>query len=632
MKDKSILQAEYAAWPSFSADCLNQAGYDVFMNRKKAVDMYIGNIKLSEIEKETGINPQEVIRLVNKCFKKDSDGNCFGYAALVRFKRTKAKKTKLEGLFEQYPEIRDLVIGNYIGDKQYTLEHNMSCSQVHDKFIRACRTRGIQDYEYPLCVKDEGYRAISKFLKDYDNENISLGISHEDKNAVQKLKSTGIGDSNYIIPIYPYNIVQIDGHKIDLLYSVETYGKNGDIIRKTATRAWLLLVIDVATRAIIGYALSPYENYNQYDILTAIKNAIKPHERICHSAYFEYPETGGFPSDCIPGTRWALFDHIMLDNAKAHLTEDVINKLAKEYKMTLNYGAVGTPETRGIVERVFKKLETGGFHRLPGTTGSSVKDNKRRNPEKNAVKYEITYEDIEELTEYFIAEYNNSAHDALNNRTPLEALRSKIEDAHLCPSSIKEEDREQADHINHSYETKVFRGGYRNGTRPHINYKYANYYAEDMELPMSVVGKQVKIEIDPDDVRRINAFSTDGEFICTLLARGSYGRLPHSLRERKMAAAFSAENKDKNNSFAPDITAFENELRKRAGESTRARTKAAIIEKEKKKIETKRFHEEPKTARTGPERVDEKAEGFNSEILQQLNEMSIEEAFEKGII
>lgn len=632
MRDKSVLQAEFATWPSFNPDCVNQDRYDVFMNRKKAVDMYINNIKLSQIEEATGINSPEVIRLVNKCFEKGNDGNCIGYAALIKFKRTKTKKTKLGGLFEEYPELRNLVIGNHIGDKKYTLEHNMNYAHVHDKFVRACRSKGIQDYEYPFCVKDNGYKAICGFLQDYDNENISAGISHENKNAIQKFKSTGIGDSNYIIPIYPYNIVQLDGHKIDLLYSVETCGKNGDIVRKTATRAWLLLLIDIATRAIIGYALSPYENYNQYDILTAIKNSIKPHERLSFPNYFEYPENGGFPSECIPETEWAVFDQIMLDNAKSHLTENVINKLAKEYKITLNFGAVGTPETRGIVERLFKKLETGGFHRLPGTTGSNVKDNKRHNPEKNAVKYEITYEDIEELTEYFIAEYNNSAHESLDNRTPLEVLRSKIEDAHLCPSIIKEEEREQVDHINHSYEIKAFRGGYKNGTRPHINYKYANYYAEDMELPMSIVGKQVMIEIDPDDVSKIKAFTMEGEYIATLLARGIYGRTPHSLRERRMVAAFSAENREKNRGFIPDITAYENELKERAEKSSRARTKAAIVEKEKRKIEKKESKGKQITEQAEFKESGRKETGFDEDTLQQLNELSIEEAFEKGLI
>ena len=46
---------------------------------------------------------------------------------------------------------------------------------------------------------------------------------------------------------------------------------------------------------------------------------------------------------------------------------------------------------------------------MPSTTGSNIRDNKRNDPEKNSVKYHITYSDICELLEYLIAEYNNSA-------------------------------------------------------------------------------------------------------------------------------------------------------------------------------------------------------------------------------
>ena len=78
----------------------------------------------------------------------------------------------------------------------------------------------------------------------------------------------------------PYGIVQIDGHKIDMLYSIEWENEQGETIRMPATRAWIIAVIDIATRAIIGYSISPYENYNQYDVLMAVHNSIVPHAKI----------------------------------------------------------------------------------------------------------------------------------------------------------------------------------------------------------------------------------------------------------------------------------------------------------------------------------------------------------------
>lgn len=172
-------------------------------------------------------------------------------------------------------------------------------------------------------------------------------------------------------------------------------------------------------RVIIGYSLSTNENYTQTDVLNAIKNTIQPHQRLEFKKHrFDYAENGGFPSKAIPEAEWAVFDTVILDNAKSHLSHNVVKKLTEDLKCAVNFGAVATPETRGIIERFFRTLETSGFHRIPSTTGSNMQDTKRKNPEKERVKYQITYEDIEEMMEYFIADYNNSSHSALENQTP----------------------------------------------------------------------------------------------------------------------------------------------------------------------------------------------------------------------
>ena len=64
----------------------------------------------------------------------------------------------------------------------------------------------------------------------------------------------------------------------------------------------------------------------------------------------------------------------MLDNAKSHLSHNVVKKLTEDLKCMVNFAAVATPETRGIIERFFRTFETSGFHRLLGTTGSNIQD------------------------------------------------------------------------------------------------------------------------------------------------------------------------------------------------------------------------------------------------------------------
>jgi hypothetical protein len=53
-----------------------------------------------------------------------------------------------------------------------------------------------------------------------------------------------------------------------------------------------------------------------------------------------YPDKGGFPSEVIPETKWAIFNTILLDNAKAHQSKIVMDKLTNELKCVVNFGSI----------------------------------------------------------------------------------------------------------------------------------------------------------------------------------------------------------------------------------------------------------------------------------------------------
>ena len=156
------------------------------------------------------------------------------------------------------------------------------------------------------------------------------------------------------------------------MYTIEVEDHTGQIIKITATRLWVIAVIDVATRAVLGYSVSARENYDHFSVLEAIKNSIIPHKVLALPYELKYPDNGGYPSTAYTETEWAIFDTIMLDNAKSHLAHDVINILTEELGCCMNFGSVATPESRGIVERLFGTIEKNGFHRLPSTTGSNI--------------------------------------------------------------------------------------------------------------------------------------------------------------------------------------------------------------------------------------------------------------------
>src|SRR3546814_6172646 len=79
-------------------------------------------------------------------------------------------------------------------------------------------------------------------------------------------------------------------------------------------------------------------------------------------------------------------------------------------------------DDRPFIERFFGTLEESGFHRLPNTTGTGPGDIRRKDPEIAACKYFIQLEDLENLLDVLIANYNGTVHSSLAGRSPLEYL------------------------------------------------------------------------------------------------------------------------------------------------------------------------------------------------------------------
>ena len=628
------LRSRREGWKDINTLAFPNDKKNLYSIRKKAVDLYIDGMPLKTIESNTGIKPPEIIRLVRRCAETDKSGNQFGYIALIPHKRSLKSKGMMERLFLLYPELEQFLKGNYFGDPKYTLEHNMSVRTLHSKMLKKCSSLGIQNYDYPLSTKDKGYNALYRYIKKQEQERQELGIKRIGKEEKKKYLSTGSGEPISAMPIFPFDTVQIDGHKIDILYSVETENGKGETILMPAMRCWLIAVIDVATRVIVGYSVSAHENYSQFDVLRALSNSIVPHKMIKypHNS-LEYPENGGYASTAIPETEWAVCNNIMLDNAKAHLSELVTDRLANDLGIVLNYGSVATPEVRGIVERFFGTLERQGFHRIPGTTGHGASDVKRKNPEKECVKYEISFSDICELLDYLIAEYNNSAHSSIENQTPLQLMETRIKQAGMMPCIISEKDRETIYKLTHFPIERTLRGGYSTGTKPRISYLGLQYHSCEADLQMSMVGRKVIAEINPDDISHVDLYDSNGTYLTRMVAIGEWGRNPHSLKTRQASMKRSRDNLEKNSAFCPDLSGFEEELREKGKNNRRSRTTMNILKEEKSSLESDDFLTDSKddVRYPGPKKILQK-EQYTEEERKLIDSLSIEEAYERGLI
>jgi transposase InsO family protein len=651
------LKNQSAEWKDVCVDFMKPDEKEYFLTRKKAVDMYIEGISLKEISRITSLPHQRISKLIELCIDIDPiTGKQYGYEILIckrkkiktvgKMKNTTEKsKGSFESLLLKYPTLRTFLEEVFFNQNGKTLSKNTNVTNLHHMFLEECRKLKIQDYEYPFISKDKAQRTFYSYMRQLENSSIDLLAQRQNKDIRQKLYSTGMKQILRPVPLSPYAVIQIDGHKIDMLYTVEVRNKHDEIILMPATRMWLIAVIDVATRTVLGYSLTTNENYNQSDVLRAIRSSIIPKATMDFTLKgLNYPDNYGYASLAIPELSWAMPETIMLDNAKSHLAENTINKLCSTLKCSLNYGSVATPETRGIIERLFGTLEESGYHRLPSTTGSNINDTRRTNSENDAIKYQIRYNDILQLTEYFIALYNNSPHTALDNQTPIECMRRRVLEAGMMPSIAIGEMRDKVYRLTSFTELKTVRGSVKNGKRPYITYKCVEYRNDILSQSMGLIGQKLIIEINPDDIHTVIGYFESGAKLGILTAIGEWGRKSHSLKTREEAIRMANYNKQNHSPFYAPLSEYEAELNERALQERRARTKASRIRTEQEKsLETNSPKQivslnspKPKNLPLATQEelaIKRKMESYTKEEMEAIrNAGSLEEAFNQGLI
>lgn len=577
------------SWTDIPIEVIPKEKQEQFKKKKLAVDLYTEGIPVLEISRNTGLSLSNISKTVNKCFEMNDDGQYRGYEAIIpnvkkRIEKeasiTVSRNGRFEQLLDQYPELRAYIRNVYFGNRKYSIEPAISVRNLHERFLTKCTELGIENYEYPFSTDSKGYMSLTRYVQQLKKQ-LKDQAKRESQNNRQILMNTGFGKKLYHDSVMPFAQVQVDGHIIDLEYIVKIENEDGTIDKRIATRAWIIAVIDVATRCILGYSVSQEFNYNSYDVIRAIKDAISPREKKDFTIPgLSYPDSGGFYSFEIEEIKYPLIDEIMLDNAKAHLSQATVNALVNRIKCSLHFGAVATPESRGIVERFFKTLEERGFHRLPSTTGSNTKDIRRRNAEKKAIKYDVTYDDICELLEAIIAEYNVTPHGSLNKESPMNVMKRRIFESGMYPVIADESVREEINKMDFLYMTRKVCGSITNGRRPYINYMGSRYRGDELSISGEYYGKSITIMVDPSDISTVTAYDINGKYIGLLTASGEYGLKSHSLKTRKEAQKLIREKGYRESRNVSQITMYQKELANRAKKSRRAATRSDIVRRE----------------------------------------------------
>lgn len=544
---------DLSLWPTVDPTALEGKHRKDFLNRVEAIKMYVVHTPLSRIEQATTVNRVQIYRLIRQCIEPHSDGRIRGFRALIPFVRSKiyqrtaevrpTTRTRQSGssgamtaLLDRHGSLTALLRQIITARAVFIGDNGELCGlhNAHREFIKACRALELTARDYPLNQERQGIRSLANAIRKLATSSFADAARMAGAQHVSPPWS-GRERNEITVARKPFDLVEFDGHKIDINLQVSFEDTVGVVEHIKINRVWLLVIIDVYTRAILGWNVVLSPEYNRHDVMRTIQQALMPQRKRAQLSIpgLTYAVSGGFVSEVLPFLDGACWEHLRFDNARANLASDTLALLSTVVGCMTEAGPVGEPTERPFVERFFGTMETTLYHRLQGTTGSHQRDIRRRLMNPNAKELlPISFDELLELTEVCIANYNGSPHGGIGDRTPLEFLTRTIEPHRDTVRVLSEPFRRQLCILQPSQLCPV-KGSLQKGRRPYINFHGVQYSSRLLQQATDLMGKPIRIYMDPQDMRVVQAYLPNGAEFGPLNAARPWHRTKHSLRLRQ---------------------------------------------------------------------------------------------------
>jgi len=546
--------ADLEKWQTPDEGALHGNHLKKYLQRKQAVKMYLDGQSEQVLRKTCGLGLKHIYRLITeRCLETHSDGLIYGWRGLVPNLHIKPYRRKrpvnvnvfgygaagaMQAVLDLHPELRKAFDKRILKSPQPDeLGPTKRPRQAHWKwFLDELRELEYEmRHEWPFNTQTNGYNTVCRYIDHILAANPKKAARVIGGPDLEKKLLSGDGVTRPVNEVFQR--VEMDAHKVDGRFCVMLPQPSGGYSAKIIHRIWVLVIIELVSRAVIGYHLSLRREVSKEDVLRAIKKALSAwHPRKISFGDMAYREDAGFPSSLSPQFLRVCWRETSVDGAMAetckHVKETLRDVVGSELiDPSHGFSSRRSKDDRPFVEAFFKNLASGGFHRMTNTTGSKPADKKGRDPAAVAINSQFQIEYAEELLDVLIANYNATPHTALGNRSPLQYLgfvasRGDLELRYADPNSVQS---------ILSYRKKcIVRGGVAEGRRPYVNFEGARYSGETLAQRHDLVGRYVwVVNHFEDDARVAEASTLDGLSLGILRAAPPWHKLPHSIAVRR---------------------------------------------------------------------------------------------------
>lgn len=172
------------------------------------------------------------------------------------------------------------------------------------------------------------------------------------------------------------------------------------------TRRWMYVVMDVATRYVVGFLLSATQNSEA--AVRALRMATEDKSELARAA------------GCACEWHGFNFESLESDTGAAFIAEDT-QRAVRTANATYTYPQVGQPQLRGIIERMFRNFSERAMPYIPGQT---LRDPKTRGAYDTEGRAVLTDDQLATIfIRYIVDVYHQSKHGGLLGETPENALK-----------------------------------------------------------------------------------------------------------------------------------------------------------------------------------------------------------------
>ncbi|MBB5420605.1 hypothetical protein [Paraburkholderia atlantica] len=288
-----------------------------------------------------------------------------------------------------------------------------------------------------------------------------------------------------------------------------------------------------------------------------------------------YGPHDGFPSGHMPELAYVTWEWIRLDNAKANVANETMTALCEFVGCLADAGPKHSPDERPYIERFFGTIASRLSSRLPGYTGSHIRDLRRAlSDPKGDLRLYVSLDELAELVEYAISGYNGTPHRGLNNATPLEAMEYFVRGRDTMLVWLSEHQRRTLCLMQSARQCRV-RAYLQQGVRPHINLFGVRYTNRVLATSTQLIGQHLLIYMNADDLRSVRAFLADGTELGVLKAQGAWRVVPHNLKLRQHILRQTGKRRRPTSPDLNLIEAYIDEKRTQAKKSRKAATELA---------------------------------------------------------